>query len=466
MVLRSQLIMGRGLTEIKDRKPNLNEFWVRALGFSKDFSRIRLLRDLSPVERLFAALIRKDRATARELLDEQILLPKLLDQLIDLIRVEDFASLIFDRIVELELAGQLEIEGTNSASALAEIRSMARSRAISHYQLDQKFAHVLDITEQHRAHSLWIKGAHLSRSVYVPPYFRHFSDLDVIVHPSTIEAFVQSLKTAGFQPSDFPAYCNQLGVGPVKRPLDVITAPFPDWIPSGVITMGNEAGMLIDIKVGPFERGVQAVELERLFADAEEGSCMGKPYLAPCPRDHLMIMLCNFEKNRFQNWRTLFDIHLLSHKLDQTPIMWQRFLQECAIESIITTAWIGLSIAVDRLGTAIPDSVLEELAPRKKFFAPFLTFTVNPAFVWNSTSFPMMLLNACVSADRKRKLHLLSHSFFPSARFLCDYYGNREESTEFAYVRYLLMHWFVLLMPGGLVRRTLGRLWWSSKSGF
>jgi hypothetical protein len=326
---------------------------------------------------------------------------------------------------------------------------------------------VLEVTKEFSSRSLWVKGAHLSRSVYEPHYFRHFGDLDVIIDPTVLDGFVKSLRDSGFSSFHTPAYCNQIGVGPVSSPLDVLKAPLQDWIPAGAITMHRKSDSgLVDIKVGPFERGVQAVEFERMFADAEHATCLGRTYLAPSQTDHLLIMLCNFAKNRFKTWRTLLDIHMLVVALNKKPESWQRFVQACKIESITTTAWASLAIAVDRLSTPVPNTVLDALAPTNKLFSTFFTFTIEPAFVWNSTSLPMMVLNACASADRKRKLDLLTQSIFPSSEFLTDYYGDQTQPPQFVYLRRLLKHWYVLFMPAGVVRRTFGRYWWSSEPKF
>ncbi len=452
----------------KQRGPKLNEFWIRSLGLSKDFSRIKLLSELQPFEKLLAALLRGDRGAAIDVLDDQTTAPDLFEQLLKLASLEGFSSLVYERIFSLDIAARFSASvGNSSTTHLGQIKDSATFLVSNHFRLDEKFAKVLSITKEFRAHALWVKGAHLSRTIYQPSHFRHYGDLDVIVHPSKFEAFVETLKEAGFEFFDLPAHCNQIGVGPLRRPLDVITAPLPDWIPSGAITMNRRKDDLyVDIKVGPFERGVQLVEFDRLFADAEEATCLGNTYLAPSDSDHLMIMLCNFAKSRFDSWRTLLDIHLLVSSLNRKPGEWERFVRKCKVESIATTVWIGLAIAVDRLSTSVPDMVLLELAPEENFSSHCLMFTVNPAFVWNSTSLPMKLLNITVSSDWKRKISLLTRSFLPSARFLCDYYGDRGNGIQLSYLRYLPMHWFVLSMPGGVVRRTLGKLWWSSKPGF
>ncbi len=477
------------------RGPKLNQFWIRSLGMAKEISRLKPLAQLTREEKLFAALLRGDRQAAIEVLVDETRRAEILEQVVRLTRLEAFSSLIYERIFALELstffnatppapvvtevfentplsvvqakAHSLESVEVACATYLEQIKERARFAVANHFRLDEKFASVLKITKAFQGDALWVKGAHLSRSVYQPAHFRHYGDLDVIVHPNKFEAFVQALTDAGFASFDLPAHCNQIGVGPVNRPVDIITSPLPDWIPSGAITMHRAKDKtFVDIKVGPFERGVQAVELERIFAQAEECSCLGEKYRAPTTTDHLMLMLCNFAKNRFDNWRTLYDIHLLARSFSDKLTDWELFVERCKIESISTIAWVGLSVAADRLGTLVPDSVLAELSPEENFSTHCLTFTVSPAFVWNSTGLPMKLLNIFISPDWKRKLKLLACSFVPSSQFLRSYYGNGSKWPSFVYFVCLPMHWYVLLMPGGLVRRTIGPMWWSTKPGF
>lgn len=458
--------MTTALSDITNVERSLTKFWVRNLGFSKEFSRIKVLAQLSFAERLLAALLRCDGEAANALLSDRSQANSALPDFIKLIRLECLGCIIFERIISLNLSGQFS--QLDDASAVTQLRMMSLHGASNHYQLEQKFTGVLSLTNQYLGKALWVKGAHLSRSVYEPNYFRHYGDLDVIVEPSVFAAFVEALKSGGFASFHTPAYCNQIGVGPVNLPADLITAPCPGWIPVGPVTMGREKdGVFVDIKVGPFDRGVQAVELERMFTDADKSTCLGHQYLGPSLSDHMMIMLCNLAKNRFKTWRTILDIHMLALALNKSPQAWQKFVECCKQESISTTAWVGLCMAIDRLNSPIPDSVLTALQPSGSFIDQLLSFTLESAYVWNSTSLPMMILNSFASPDRKRKLDLLSRSFFPSSKFLSEYYGNGDSKAASSnYVSYLLKHWFVLTMPGGVTRRTLGRHWFSEHSSF
>ena len=117
---------------------------------------------------------------------------------------------------------------------------------------------------------------------------------------------------------------------------------------------------------------------------------------------------------------------------------------------------MGLSIAVNRFGSPVPREVLQALYVNLRPLAPVTSFISSHAFIWNSTSLPMLIFNALVSTNTKQKLSLLAKSIVPNRTFLMKYYRTRE-GTSRSLVTSLILHWGVLILPGGLVRRTFGK---------
>ncbi len=451
---------------IKRATPKIDQFWIRSLGFSKDLSRIKSLAQLEPAEQAFAAILRADRAAAEKQLSNTTQ-KELLTELNNLIQANNFASLVYERIIDLELTKYFLAPSNNvTTSTIEQIKVLAKTGAISHFHLDQRFAKVLEIVKDHHNFALWIKGAELSRRIYSPAYFRPYGDLDVVVKPSRVGLFIESLMQAGFRSFASPEYCHQLGAGPVRKPVDLFLAPLAEWVPNSPITLSRKDGLTVDIKVGPFDRGIQAVEFERMFVDAQTSTCLTSIYLAPNNSDHLMILLCNFSKDRFTSWKSAYDIHLLVAVMNKDPNSWKNFICSCKNESIAVTAYLGLSIAKDRLSTEVPQHVLSALAPNDFILSPLLSCTVSPAFVWNSTSLPMMILNIFSSSDRRRKLSILLRSIFPSQVFLREYYSGDNGKPQKNCIKLLLRHWCILILPAGLVRRTVGKNWWSAEIEF
>jgi hypothetical protein len=120
----------------------------------------------------------------------------------------------------------------------------------------------------------------------------------------------------------------------------------------------------------------------------------------------------------------------------------------------------GLTMAIDRFGSPVPDMVLNNLRPGNMAIQSLLAFTINSEFVWNANSIPMLLLSGLVHGDFKRKISILAGAFFPSRQFLHDYYSGTKLDRYWLLPVRLFVHWLILLLPGGAVRRVFGyRLW-------
>jgi len=432
----------------------LGQFWVREHGLTLKINRLRALEDLSLGEQLFAAILRSDAGLASTLLATSSSDQRTAERLMALVTETGFGSLVLDRLCELELLNLLD------ASDRITLKKIAAEQAARQILLDNTFAALLRLLAPIKTGLVWIKGASLSRTVYTNAQDRQYCDLDLVVHPTRIQAVLDLLERAGFRTVVDPGFSNQLGVGPVRSHRDYFLAPDSEWIPVSALSLQRDNDQIIDVKVSPLERGIQLLELDRFFADSTARLCQGQQYLAPSLIDHLLICLYNLYKDRFINWKTLFDIDLLAAKLSETPSLWITFVQRCKRESVELCAWSGLLLAINRFNTSVPELVLEQLSPFHIIWHRVTGFTVSPFFVWNATSLPMLVFNAVTSTDRNRKFSLLSRSVCPPADFLSQYYNHGCQLTPVTFVVSLFLHWLVLLLPGGLVRRTLGsRLW-------
>ena len=422
------------------------------------------LLQLTPVEQLVAAVLRGDAATARQLLEGAQYDQAFLDTFVKLSNTEGLSNLIFEQVVEINLVPEFSRSHCEQVEPIfTRMNRTARTAAATHYALEGQFGKLLgllsDITDQ----MLWVKGIHLCRTIYQRPTSRHFGDIDVILHPSGIDRFVELVKAHNLLAFRQPGDCNQLGVGPTMNLADLFIAPLEGWTPTSVLSLHTRELPMIDIKIAPLDRGLQAIEAERMFAEAEQSSCLGHRYIGPNPSDHLMIILQNLAKDKFSRWQTFYDIDLLSRKMNQSPLLWDKFVKSCQIEAIAENAWMGLTMTVDRLHSPIPEAVLAALSPGNFFILQYMSFTVSPSYVWNTTSLPMLLLNAAASRDWQRKLSMLAKSVFPSRQFLDRYYGSKMLTTSNAYALLLFLHFLLLLLPGGAVRRLFGSSYWRER---
>jgi len=460
MITQTQLAVGSSNDVFKSKsEPRFEQFWIRDLGFSLKVRKLELLSALPAAERLLVAILRGDRDMACSSLSSRD--HDFGAQLVKLVRANDFANLVLERIFELDLTQELSpLQDELRQPLLPHLTQMASLEVALSSSRERQFANILDILEQHSSDLLWVKGVHLSRTVYSKKQFRNHGDFDVIVRHKSIEAVLKTLQRAGFHCLPGSAYTNQLGAGPTDDHLDKFLVPSPDWIPVSALTMKNGLRPApLDIKVGALDRGIQCREIDRIFDQAMEGICLGRKYFAPSLVDHLMISLRNLERDRFVGWKTLLDVSLLSASINRSD-SWNVFMARCKIEGIQISAWMGLSLVAERLGTAIPSSVLEALAPSNSIILKYCVFTANPHFVWNVNSLPMLIWNALVSEDRMRKLSILARSLLPDRVFLSKYYLRGNRLTLMQHITCLMWHWLVLLLPAGIVRRSFGQILW------
>lgn len=432
----------------------LDRFWIRENGLSSKITKIRLYDQLKPGEQLFACILRNDDVSAAQLLKD----PgsrHTFESLIELSSQNQFARLILDRLFDSELLSFLPEDLRKELTDLA-MQETAFQKIIA-----KRFTELLCSVSALKQHHLWIKGVSLSRMVYSDINHRNYGDLDLVVRREKLVETIQAIIKLGFVVHNSPAFCNQIGVGPLSCAADLLLSPHPDLIPTSALSLRKEGWPMIDIKFGPFDRGIQMLELERCFDEAESLISGGERFFAPNAVDHLMISVHNLDKDRFSSWKNLYDIHLLALKVTDDPIQWSQFVARCKRESIELSAWFGLSLAVDRFGTPVPNVVLAKLRPNGPIWQQQITLTISPFFVWNATSLPMMLANACLSSDWKRKTSMLARSIFPSREFLAAYYSKNRCLTNFSHLPILLLHWLNLLSPGGLVRSGMGKYLWT-----
>jgi hypothetical protein len=432
----------------------LSRTMVRDLGLTLKIKRIGKLNELSAGEQLLAAVLRADSETAALLLGDSTKETSIATFML-LVREWSLSCLVLDRLYGLELVKAF------GDQHCAQLRHDAAKEMVLKRTMDQVLADILTILKPVKDRLVWVKGVSLSRTVYDDALHRGYGDYDLVIHPSALAETIGLLEQHSFHRRiTDPGSCNQFGVGPIESPMDMFIAPDCEWTPPSSLIFRRYSEPALDIKVSPLDRGVRMCELDRLFAEATKLSCLGKQFLAPSLVDHLMISLHTLMKDRFRSWKTLLDVHLLCSQVAKEPHLWDVLVERCHKESIQSTAWAGLLLSADRLGTVIPHSVIERLAPGKNNLRHAGEFLASPYFVWNATSLPMLLLNAAAATDRRRKLALLSKSLMPPREFLLQYYRGIAGPSSVSMLMALWLHWIVVLLPGGLIRRTFGHWVW------
>ncbi|CAN5675193.1 hypothetical protein BH10CYA1_BH10CYA1_55220 [soil metagenome] len=442
---------------------DLTRYIFRCGGKSQRFFSLLDRAHLRQPEALLAALLSKGSRSA-ELL--RAIDASSLSLFLDLVSANELTGFVLESIYVMRLESELRSLSINhhgtDVDLLTLMTRQAGLEAIKFEKFQKKFAGFLELTAALNRQLIWLKGIVTSRTCYASPEYRLSGDFDCYVNPKHFSELFEILKSNDFNViTRDTGFCNQLGVGPVGIIDDLFLVPSIDFVPSAVCGMYKNRWPLLDLKVNPLDRGLRMVELERFERDAVLVYWRDTTFSAPDLLDQLMIALTHFEKDRFVGWKQLLDIKLLAEKVNSTPELWNEFVRRCRIEGVSTACTAGLSLARDRLELTDVDGVIEELAPKdQSYWRRTFTFTVTPLFYWNTSSMLMLLANAKLSDDSARKMRVLKESFCPNKKFLSNYYFDGHELNPLTSTLALWLHWMTLCLPGGIVRRTFGKLIW------
>lgn len=432
-------------------------FSFRENGLSFKFIPIRSYDQLTLGEQLFTCILRNDEAEISRLFrdhkDRTVL-----EKLLQLVAENQFARLVLDRLFSNDALQYLPQDLREKLTVLAMQETAFQKK------VGKRFAELLGALSALKRHHLWIKGVSLSRTAYDDINHRHYGDLDLVVHREKIVETFEVFKDLGFVAHLSPGLCNQFGVGPVTAVTDFLLSPHPELVQASALCLYKADYPMIDLKFAPLDRGVQMLDFERCFEEAETLTCGSESFYAPNLVDHLLISVHNLEKDRSLRWKNLYDVHMLASKIGDDAVLWYEFVKRCQRESVEFSAWFALSLALDRFNSPVPDVVLAKLRPNQPLWIQQLTLAISPFFVWNATSLPMMLANALVSSDSDRKFKIVVASMFPSKDFLSAYYNENRQISGVKFFPILVWHWLVLLLPGGSVRLLMGHLWATPKS--
>lgn len=398
----------------------------------------------------------------------------------------NIAALIYERICYLDLVDIFEANETIK-SQLNSLRSRAAFSVLEWNRLNENLELIINKLNQYDCLSdcLFLKGTSLSRSLYKKPYHRLSCDFDLLTNSKKSGIVLKALAELGFLPFvSHPGFCQQYGVGPTRSLDDLFLVPSPELEGCHNLTLVKENSPYIEIKFNPLETGLTMIEAERVFAQSIK---VGKEAAiwAPNPIDHLLIELPHLHKHGLQGWSWLYDIHLLVEEINKEQQVktlidteegskistsdrvektgkeanWHEFIRRCKVEGIEHSCWAGLALAKDRLGTMVPDTVLEELYSNSVHGPQ--TYAISTEFIWNCNSLPILLLNALWHGNKDRKFKALKESFLPSKDFLQKYYQTRQTETNhdswYQHIWHYLVHLLVLILPAGVIRHSIGK---------
>jgi len=417
----------------------------------------------NPAHRLIGALLKSNRDAAISSLKEVASQTRFVDQFFTEFFWSNLPVLIYQRICELELLPALEpLRISTGQTLLSAIREKVVTSNFDYQTHGSKLLQLIELLDDLGKHVVWLKGTVLSRTLYEQENHRLSIDFDFVVDQAYKNQVLARLEANHFVPVwSEPGYCHQVGVGPVDSLDALFQTPHEELEGCHNLTLRREKWPELELKFNPLDTGMRMKELPRFFKGAQDMSWRARTLRAPDEIDHLLISLLHFHKHGFCGWGWLYDIHLLTRKISEAPPCWDEFLRRCRLEGIETSAWQGFVIATERLDSPVPAHVMTAVKPRPALFLhPRVLASVSTEFIWNCNSLPMLVSNALIIGDRKRKLETLTASFFPAISFLSAYYAGNGRIYWWNYLPYLFLHWLVLILPGGVIRHTVGPVIW------
>lgn len=439
-------------------------FWVyqRSSSTRRPY-RLRPLNSSPADDRLISSLLSCDRQAALSILATPEFAQSV-DSLQQKITSQNLVALIYERLWNMELIEEVErFTLANQKNLAAFIRQEALLSASAYNALDVRFRQIADWLADD---VVWIKGPALSRTLYERPHYRHSRDFDLIVRPGRATSVIAKLVSKGFTPVWEEAGTSpQFGVGPVGSIDELSILPSSQYCSYSNLSLVRDNWPYVELKSDPLDTGLKMKELSRFFLECQKVKWSEQEFCIPSPTDHLLLELTHLHKHGFEGWHWLYDVHLLVSKIAQQPNSWTEFERRCHHEGISTSAWAGLTIAADRLATPVPPATIDRLAPTQPAWAVnHFMFETTTEFLWNTATLPSLIANAFLLGDRQRKLTVLRETIFPKVSFLSNYYcsGSKLSCWQVPFV--WLLHLLVVMLPGGLIRRTFGKHLWKHKT--
>jgi len=254
---------------------------------------------------------------------------------------------------------------------------------------------VLASLEQHGLEPVVFKGAALAHTHYQASWTRPRVDADVLVSPEGRDRATACLQCLGYAPR--PVVSGVLVSS--QRPFAMTDAH------------GLEHVVDLHWRIANPQVVADVLTHGTLLARARTVDVRGQRVRVPAPTDALLLACVHRAAHHGDDesllW--LYDIHVLAAGLG--PGEWAEFLDEAVSRGVAALCWRGLSLAVDRFGTAVPRSAEARLSGRDRVerSARYLRRNVRPA---------AHLMADVAAVGPRAGARLLWEHLFPPAQYL------------------------------------------------
>ncbi len=406
--------------------------------------------------RVILSLLCRNRSAAQSALSK-LVTPALVATLKDEIDKSGFSLFILDLIHELNLEPELAAL-PGEAGTIMWLRRLAAADSLAQHIKAETAVSVAAVLNG--LPCVFVKGIVMGRTLYEKPSHRLSYDIDLVVKATALPEIMKRLENLGYH-ANWTGDCHQTDIGPCDSLEDVSLVPQEELDYFFSFSMSCQGKPSVEFKSNPLDTGLKMRELDRFFLTAE---LLDDGITSPDSIDHLMLQLMHFHKDGLGGWRSLYDLNLLCNEVTARK-GWPEFFRRSSVEGIETSCWLGLSVVSGLFTTAVPHDVMKEAARTVKFprLRP-IAAACSPEFVWHKRNILGLLLNSVLLGDTRRKLRIMAGCLFPSRHFLSSYYAKGLPLTALTVVLLLFWHWLVFLLPGGVLRRTVGPSIWGKNS--
>jgi len=328
---------------------------------------------------------------------------------------------------------------TSLARSLEDMAAEEEIQSLIQFSFMKPYlAELLDACRDANLDLIVLKGAALAETIYPRPSLRLFGDLDVLVRASEAKRVRSLLEFLGY-------------VGDARHWGELVDGQncqvnFFKHPERGVVVVELHTQLVNN----PFFFGMVRFEEEAVWARAESARLAGREALVLGPEDQLLHLCLHLACHYLSAPRSLRDIDQLCRA---RAIDWPLFLTIAGRSGAQVACFASLFSVQHLLGTPVPQSTLDELAPR--FGRRMLERNSAERAVDISESrtealrFPLLMQFLETPAAR---WHAVRQILLPSPHWLIShYYFDRYSGTEpstltwQAHLALIAAHWAALL---------------------
>jgi len=228
-------------------------------------------------------------------------------------------------------------------AAMHQLRGYFYTNALRNLFLTQELLKLLNQFEAHRIPAIPFKGPVTAESVYGDLSLRQFCDLDILVRRQDVARAKELLLSQGYRP--------RFRLTPRQEAAHVQSQPHYS-------VERGDGRILLEIHWRISSSHFSSpLDFERLWERRQEISLDGKEVPTLCPEDLLLILCVHGTKHLWERFGWICDVAKLisAHK----GMKWGRAMKEGGALGSERMLFLGLFLASDLLGAALPEEVLQ-----------------------------------------------------------------------------------------------------------